>query len=129
MKRSTILILALAIGLVAAAVLVGGETPAAPAVAAPAAPSCEYTYQNFGAAFLAKHCLECHASKKTGGFSRKGAPKELNFDDVKIVAAKKARLIERVSVKKNMPPWFAYSPKPEDKDAAKFKAWLECEYK
>jgi uncharacterized membrane protein len=120
-------LLVLAIGALILAGIAGGQ-PAQPA--APATPAaCEYTYENFGAKFLAAHCTECHSTTSTGWFSRKGAPKSVNFDDPKAIAAKKAAMIYRTVTDKSMPPWFAASNKPEKEDAAKFKAWLECEYK
>ena len=134
MKDPKSWIVAFAVGLLLVAGLAGGETPAAPeapaapaASAPPAAPACQVTYDNFGARFLNKYCLECHASTHTGIFSRKGAPKDANFDDRTVIAAKKKWMIERAVVKKNMPPWFASSPKPDDKALADFRAWLACE--
>ena len=107
-KDPTSWIVAFAVGLLLLAGLAGGETPAAPAApAAPAGPACQYTYDNFGATFLNKYCLECHASTHTSLFGRKGAPKGIDFDDRKVIAAKKKGMIEQTVVKKSMPPWFA----------------------
>lgn len=95
--------------------------------APPAAPSgCQVTHENFGKAFLEKYCFSCHHSSKKGEIDREGAPKKLNYDDLEIVKSTKSKLVEYVSVNKKMPQ---NPPKPTDDERAKFKQWLECEYK
>ena len=100
-------------------------------LAASAAPpeeskACQVTYDNFGKAFLGQYCLRCHVSTKTSWFARRGAPKQMNFDNVDRVRMIKGMMVLEVATNKQMPPGKA---KPTDEERAKFKEWLECEYK
>jgi len=89
------------------------------------AADCTLTYDNFGKAFLEKHCLFCHSSAKTG-FARKGAPGDANFDTLDSFKKFTDESMKKVVVKKTMPPMASMLP---DDERAKFKQWIECEFK
>ncbi len=86
--------------------------------------ACDPNYDNFGKAFVAKYCLGCHTSAKTGK-DRMGAPKKTNFDAPADIKKAKADIVKMTIAKPAMPPM---DPKPTDDEKAKLKAWLDCEY-
>lgn len=95
------------------------------ALSSAVADDCKNTYENFGTDFMAKYCLNCHNSAKSG-LSRKFAPKGMDFDKVESIKKEKAVIITEVYTEKKMPP---FGTKPSDEQRAQVKSWLECEYK
>ena len=80
-----------------------------------------YTYENFGAPFLAKHCETCHARSSE---ARNGAPSNVTFDTRDDVIRWRDRIFDNAADDNTSMP-----PGPNDPPAAERQAladWLAC---
>lgn len=80
----------------------------------------ELTYDNFGQAYFAQHCLSCHSAEVTGT-AREGAPPTVDFDSLQQIRMRLQTIDRR---RHDMPP--SGHPQPTGDEQRKLSEWLAC---
>jgi uncharacterized membrane protein len=87
--------------------------------AAACTPDPDYTWETFGAAFVAGRCQGCHGS---GSTARYGAPESLTFDDEAEVRVLREAVLRTVLTDTTMPPGGGLT----DTEKERLGRWLAC---
>jgi len=120
MKRMILAVLLAAAGCLARSLAVHGQTGAE---AGAARNDCTLTYANFGKAFTEKYCLRCHTSSKHNWFTRRGAPKRVDFDTYEGIQKRSERVRALAAAAAKMPKG---RPKPTEEERRQLGAWIAC---
>lgn len=108
------------IAALASAVAVRGQDKSAPA---PAPKDCSATYANFGRSFMERYCLRCHSSTRHNFFTRRGAPKKVDYDDYAGVKKKAGKIADETVLHDEMPRG---RPKPTAEERKRLGDWIDC---
>lgn len=84
---------------------------------------CTLTYANFGKPFVEKYCIRCHTSAKHNFFTRRGAPKRVDFDTYGGIARRSERMRALAAAAAKMPEG---RPKPTQDERRQLGAWIDC---
>ncbi len=122
MRKSSLLLILVALGVVVALVLScgTGDEPKTNANSG-ASGSITPTWNNFAQGFFQNYCLRCHSSSVTGA-ARNGAPDGVNFDTYSDVVAESANIRNEVSTA-GMPPT---PPMPTTTEDQTLVAWIDA---
>jgi uncharacterized membrane protein len=81
----------------------------------------QWTYENFGASFMARHCESCHASSAE---PRNGAPSNVTFDTRSDVLRWRERIFDNAAADNTSMPPGPNDPPVAERDA--LADWLAC---
>ena len=81
----------------------------------------QWSYQNFGASFLARHCETCHAKSAS---ERNGAPQNVTLDSRDDVVRWRDRIFDNAAAGNTSMPPGPDDPPRSERDA--LADWLAC---
>ncbi|MBI5624516.1 MAG: hypothetical protein HY924_12120 [Elusimicrobia bacterium] len=84
---------------------------------------CGLTYAGFAKPFVESYCLRCHSSANRNFFTRRGAPKGVDFDAYAGICEKSAKIKRLAVLEAKMPKG---KPKPTREERERLGAWLDC---
>lgn len=80
------------------------------------------TYNGRISHFFQLYCVRCHSSKLTSEESRRGAPADLNWDNLGTIEKNLSRIRQMVGVSEQMPP---SSPTPSCDERRQLVRWID----